>query len=87
MREFERHAWREQTWHAWRFTATDGELQSPLARGDGDLPLPKPFKTEILASKQVGIRPMSAYTTLTNVTPGEGIAGFEVSKVATACVS
>ena len=37
-----------------RFGAVNRQLQSPLARRDGDLPLPKLFTGAILASKPAG---------------------------------
>jgi hypothetical protein len=42
-----------------RFGAVKRQLQSPLARRDGDLPLPKLFTGAILASKPPGIWRMS----------------------------
>jgi hypothetical protein len=45
-----------------RFGAVNRELQSPFARRDGDLPLPKLFTGAILASKPPGIWRMSGKT-------------------------
>ena len=42
-----------------RFGAVKRQLQSPLARRDGDLRLPKLFTAAILASKPLGIWRMS----------------------------
>jgi hypothetical protein len=42
-----------------RFGAVKRQLQSPLARCDGDLLLPKLFTGAILASKPLGIWRMS----------------------------
>jgi hypothetical protein len=44
----------EQIQQVRRFGAVKRQLQSPLARRDGDLPLPKLFTGAILASKPAG---------------------------------
>jgi SAM-dependent methyltransferase len=49
--------------HHW--AAVNHQLRWPFARGDGDLPLPKPVRSAILASKRPRIWRMSEQTTET----------------------
>ena len=46
--------WYKQSSAFQRRTAVDDQLRWPFARGDGDLPLPKPVRSAILTSKRAG---------------------------------
>ena len=54
--------WYKQSGAFQRRAAVNHQLRWPFARGDGDLPLPKPVRDAILASKRPGIWRMSDYT-------------------------
>jgi hypothetical protein len=51
----ERYAWYKQSGAFQRRAAVNHQIRWPFARGDGDLPLPKPVRNAILASKPPGI--------------------------------
>ena len=51
--------WYKQSGAFQRRAAVNHQLRWPFARGDGDLPLPKPVRNAILASKRPGIWRMS----------------------------
>jgi len=52
--------WCKQSSAFQRRATVDDQLRWPFARGDGDLPLPKPVRSAILTSKRPGIWRMSA---------------------------
>ena len=51
--------WYKQSGAFQRRAAVNHQLRWPFARGDGDLPLPKPVRNAILASKWPGLWRMS----------------------------